>query len=96
MTATTILLGNLRLVGEPRRAGNMPTVTVVVRGAHSTGDNIATMTLYPSEWQSLVHVAAVVEAAKEWRAWLQKEPGCGTAECELRDALDTLTEGGEK
>lgn len=57
---TSLTLGALRLVGTP--LGNGEVITTV-----SAKDGASTMFLTPSEWQSLLAVSAVVEAAREWR-----------------------------
>lgn len=94
MTATTILLGNLRLVCRSG-IGSVPvTIKTDDFGEHH-------VLLNHVEFRSLVHVAAVVEAAKEWRERLRSRPHAdrdvivGLAD-RLVAALDTLTAGGEK
>ena len=93
MTTTTILLGNLRLenCGE-----SIPGELLIVQ--HPSGYDTH---MSPAEWQSLLAVAAVVTAAKEWRNSADTEDaaqrwGAAHALDIALQQLDTLTAGGEK
>lgn len=89
---TTVRLGALTLIGEPCCSDSRCDRAIVT--GFSGGEEAK---LRGDEWQSLASVAAVVEAAREWRDCgpgqshcEEEDCPCTSAVCQLKTAIDAL------